>query len=304
MNLRDVLPVAAGALALAISSQGAQSQSFPTQPLRIVVPLAPGGPIDLLARAVAENMSASLKQPVVVENKPGAGGNLGAESVAKSAPDGHTLLAALGTTLTVNPHVYPKMPIDMLKDLRPVANMASTSQMLVVHPSVPANSLSEFIALAKNEHDELRACRARKPRSLGDGIFPTQDRSAGDDAGAVSRQRSARYRSARRSDQGRLRGDRGCDPACARRPSQGLCGLLQGAITACSGYSNGCGIRVSRLQLPDLFHLARTVRRARRHSCRCWSAMRVRRWPTTICARNLPIRTLSFWRKVRPRRRR
>ncbi len=151
MDLRNVLPVAAGALALAISSQVAQSQSFPTQPLRIVVPLAPGGPIDLLARAVAENMSASLKQPVVVENKPGAGGNLGAESVAKSEPDGYTLLAALGTTLTVNPHVYPKMPIDMLKDLRPVANMASTSQMLVVHPSVPANSLSEFIAYAKKE---------------------------------------------------------------------------------------------------------------------------------------------------------
>ncbi len=151
MSLRKVLPAAAGALVLAISSPVAQAQSFPTQTIRIVVPTAAGGPIDLLARAIAETMSASLKQPVVVENKPGAAGNLGAEAVAKSAPDGHTMIAALGTTLTVNPHVYPKMPIDMLKDLRPVANMASTSQMLVVHPSVPANSLAEFIVLAKKE---------------------------------------------------------------------------------------------------------------------------------------------------------
>ena len=151
MYFGKALPAAAGALVLAISSAVAQAQSFPTQPVRIVVPLAPGGPIDLLVRAMAENMSTSLKQPVVVENKPGAAGNIGAESVAKSAPDGHTLLAALGTTLSVNPHVYPKMPIDMLKDLKPIANMASTSQMLVVHPSVPVNSLAEFIALAKKE---------------------------------------------------------------------------------------------------------------------------------------------------------
>lgn len=96
-------------------------------------------------------MSASLKQPVVVENKPGAAGNIGSEFVAKSAPDGHTMLAALGTTLSVNPHVYGKMPFDPLKDLKPVVNMAVSSQMLVVHPSVPVNSLAEFIALAKKE---------------------------------------------------------------------------------------------------------------------------------------------------------
>jgi tripartite-type tricarboxylate transporter receptor subunit TctC len=151
MKMKTLLPVAVGAFAVAFSTVTVSSQSFPTQPLRIVVPLAPGGPIDLVTRAMAENLSASLKQPVVVENKPGAAGNIGAEFVAKSAPDGHTLLAALGTTLSVNPHVYSKMSVDMLKDLRPVANMASTSQMLVVHPSVPANSLAEFIALAKKE---------------------------------------------------------------------------------------------------------------------------------------------------------
>lgn len=151
MKAHACLRVTAGALILAFSVTMAGAQSFPSQPIRIVVPLAPGGPIDLLTRAMAENMSTSLKQPIVVENKPGAAGNIGAEFVAKAAADGHTLLAALGTTLSVNPHVYPKMPIDMLKDLKPVVNMASTSQMLVVHPSVPANSLAEFIALAKKE---------------------------------------------------------------------------------------------------------------------------------------------------------
>jgi tripartite-type tricarboxylate transporter receptor subunit TctC len=151
MKVHAYLRVTAGALILAFSVTMAGAQSFPSQPIRIIVPLAPGGPIDLLTRAIAENMSTSLKQPVVVENKPGAAGNIGAEFVAKAEPDGHTLLAALGTTLSVNPHVYPKMPIDMLKDLKPIVNMASTSQMLVVHPSVPANSLAEFIALAKKE---------------------------------------------------------------------------------------------------------------------------------------------------------
>jgi tripartite-type tricarboxylate transporter receptor subunit TctC len=151
MGMQRLLPAAFGALVLVVSCQVAGAQSFPTQPVRIVVPLAPGGPIDLVARAMAENMSASLKQPVVVENKPGAAGNLGAEFVAKSAPDGHTLLAALGTTLTVNPHVYRAISIDMLKDLRPITNMAVSSQMLVVHSSVPVNSLAEFITLARKE---------------------------------------------------------------------------------------------------------------------------------------------------------
>ncbi|MFN3349850.1 Bug family tripartite tricarboxylate transporter substrate binding protein [Pseudorhodoplanes sp.] len=148
---RIVLAIAAGACTLAVSGAGASAQSFPTQPLRIVVPLAPGGPIDLVTRAMAEHLSAALKQPVVVENRPGAAGNIGAEAVVKSAPDGHTLLATLGTSLSVNPHVYAKMPIDPLRDLKPVLNMASTSQMLVVHPSVPVNSLAEFIAFAKKE---------------------------------------------------------------------------------------------------------------------------------------------------------
>ena len=129
----------------------AAGQGFPSQPVRIIVPLAAGGPIDLVARAMAERMSASLKQPFIVENRPGAAGNVGGDFVVKSAPDGHTLLAALSTTLAVNPHIYKSMTFDPLKDLQPITNMASTSQMLVVHPSVPANSLAEFIEYVKKE---------------------------------------------------------------------------------------------------------------------------------------------------------
>ena len=132
-------------------TQSAFAQSFPSRAIRIVVPTAPGGPLDLVVRALGEKLAVSLKQPVLVENKPGAAGNIGADMVAKSEADGHTLLAALGTTLTVNPHVYKSMPLDVQKDLRPISNMASASQMLVVHPSVPVNSLSEFIAFAKKQ---------------------------------------------------------------------------------------------------------------------------------------------------------
>ncbi len=135
----------------AMAHQPAHAQSYPSRPIRIIVPTSPGGPLDLVVRALGEKLSVTLKQPILVENKPGAAGNIGAELVAKSDPDGHTLLSALGTTLSVNPHVYKTMPIDVLKDLRPISNMVSASQMLVVHPSFPANSLAEFIAFAKKE---------------------------------------------------------------------------------------------------------------------------------------------------------
>lgn len=137
--------------ATASSRQSVLAQSYPSRLIRIVVPTTAGGPLDLLTRAMAEKVSAALGQTIVIENKPGAAGNLGSEFVTKSDPDGYTLLAALGTTLTVNPHVYKAMPFNALRDLRPISNMGYASQMLVVHPSVPVNSLSEFIAFAKKE---------------------------------------------------------------------------------------------------------------------------------------------------------
>src|SRR5262245_21335856 len=126
------------------------AQSYPQQrPVKIIVPFLPGGGSDLVARTIADKLSAKLKQTFIVENRPGAGGNLGAEAVAKSVPDGHTLLVALGTTFTVNPSLYRKLPFDPNADFRYIGIAATTTNMLVVHPSIPVSSVAEFVAYAK-----------------------------------------------------------------------------------------------------------------------------------------------------------
>jgi tripartite-type tricarboxylate transporter receptor subunit TctC len=134
--------------ALAAPALG-RAQGFPTRPLRIVVPFAPGGASDLVARVLAEPLGAALGQPVIVDNRPGAGGNLGAEVVVRAAPDGHTLLMGAPGALTVNPHLYANMPFDPARDLAPVSLVFTTDHLVVVNPGVPAGSLAEFIALAR-----------------------------------------------------------------------------------------------------------------------------------------------------------
>jgi tripartite-type tricarboxylate transporter receptor subunit TctC len=138
-------------LPLAASAQDA----WPQRTVRIVVPFAAGGTTDVVARAVARDLSDLWGQPVIVENRAGAGGNIGADVVAKSAPDGYTLLMTSGSIFTVNPHMYAKMPFDVKKDFVPVTNVASGPQLVVVHPSVPAKNLKEFIALAKSQPGKL-----------------------------------------------------------------------------------------------------------------------------------------------------
>lgn len=125
------------------------AQSFPSRTITIVVPFPAGGPIDFAARVVGQNLSANLKQPVVIENRAGVAGNLGTEAVVKAAPDGHTLLMVLDQTLTAHPALYAKLPFDPEQDLAPLALAATFTQMLVVHPSLPASSLAEFVAIAK-----------------------------------------------------------------------------------------------------------------------------------------------------------
>jgi tripartite-type tricarboxylate transporter receptor subunit TctC len=125
---------------------------FPQRPIKIVVDRPAGVPHDILARAFSERLSARFKQTVVVDNRVGAGGNLATEFVARSAPDGHTLLVALDTTLTVNPTLYKNLSFDPQKDLRPLSIIATSSNMLVVHPSIPVNSVAEFVAYAKANH--------------------------------------------------------------------------------------------------------------------------------------------------------
>ena len=134
-----------------VAASPLSAQSYPQRTVKIVVPFLPGGGTDIVARTIADKMSAKLKQTFIVENRPGAAGNLGAEAVAKSAPDGHTLLVALGTTFTVNPSLYKKPPFDPNAGFQYIGTTAKTSNMLVAHSSIPVNSVVEFVAYAKRE---------------------------------------------------------------------------------------------------------------------------------------------------------
>jgi tripartite-type tricarboxylate transporter receptor subunit TctC len=145
------------ALALGIALVGpAAAQSFPTKPLRLIVPYPPGGTTDIVARPIAKGLQEALGQPVVIENKPGAGGNIGMDFVAKSEPDGHTLAISSVSTLAIGASLYKKLPYDVLRDLAPVTRVAAVPNVLVVHPSVPASSVKELIAHAKKSPGELR----------------------------------------------------------------------------------------------------------------------------------------------------
>jgi tripartite-type tricarboxylate transporter receptor subunit TctC len=141
-----VAALIAGCLTL-VSLQMAIAQNYPTHPVRIIVSSAAGGPLDIVGRAVAEKMAAALKQPVVVEARSGAGGNIAADFVSKSAPDGYTLLFTLSSTLTVNPHLYT----DLAFNLKPITVVNYSTQTLFVHPSLPANNVAEFVAWARKE---------------------------------------------------------------------------------------------------------------------------------------------------------
>ena len=122
---------------------------WPDRAVKIVVPFSAGGTTDVVARALAQNLTEAWGQSVVVENRAGAGGNIGADVVAKSPPDGYSILMTSGSIFTVNPHVYKQLPFDPVKDFIAVTNVASGPQLVVVHPSVPAKSVKELIALAK-----------------------------------------------------------------------------------------------------------------------------------------------------------
>ena len=146
MRLRSVL------LAIVLGAAGAApaaAQTFPAKPIRIVVPFAPGGITDILARALGQKLGEALGQPVVIDNRPGGNSQVGAEIVARAAPDGTTLMVSADTTFVMNPHLYGKLAYDPLKDFVPVSGLGISPQALVVHPSVPAKSVSDLVALAR-----------------------------------------------------------------------------------------------------------------------------------------------------------
>jgi tripartite-type tricarboxylate transporter receptor subunit TctC len=143
------------ALAAALVAQIACAQPYPAKPLRLVVPFAPGGSTDIFARLIADRLAAPLGQPVVVENRAGAAGNIGAEAVARAAPDGYTLLMATTGVMAINNALYRNMTYDAATDLAPVVFVASISNVLIVPPESPAKSVAELIALAQSQPGRL-----------------------------------------------------------------------------------------------------------------------------------------------------
>jgi tripartite-type tricarboxylate transporter receptor subunit TctC len=143
------------ALILSIFALAAHAQSYPNRPIRIIVPYAAGGTSDILARQIGPKLTETWGQPVVIENKAGANGNVGADFVAKSAPDGHTLLLTDLGGLVISASVYPKLPFDPSKDFTPVVMVSYSPHVLAVHPSVPVKNVNELIALAKAQPGKL-----------------------------------------------------------------------------------------------------------------------------------------------------
>ena len=151
---RNGLPISM-VLALGFVSASSLAQTYPSKPLRFIVPFAPGGGTDLVARTVAVKLTEGLGQPVIVDNRPGAAGSIGAELAAKAPADGHTLLLGSNGPLAINPNLQPKLPYDAARDFAPVALVTIMPFLLVTHPSLPVKSVRELIVLAKSRPGQL-----------------------------------------------------------------------------------------------------------------------------------------------------
>jgi tripartite-type tricarboxylate transporter receptor subunit TctC len=152
--VQAVFGIVLATLSLFVSIQAAYA-AYPDKPIRLIVPYAPGGTAGALSQFIGEKLAAELGQTVVVEPKPGANGNIASEFVARAAPDGYTLLIGTISTLTINPSLYKKMPFDWLKDFKPISMLVTTSNVIVVNPSLPVNTIPELIQYAKSHPGTL-----------------------------------------------------------------------------------------------------------------------------------------------------
>lgn len=148
------LAAAAAALAAGVAAP-VQAQEYPTKPIRLIVPFPPGGTTDIVGRLVADKLGAELGQPIVVENRAGAGGSIGSGAIASAAPDGYTLGIATVSTHGINPAIYTNLSFDAIKDFQPITNLAAVPNVMSAHPSVPAEDMASFIALAKQDPGKI-----------------------------------------------------------------------------------------------------------------------------------------------------
>ncbi len=189
--IRETLAVAA--LLLLVASPVVQAaDSYPNRPVRFIVPFAPGGPSDILSRMVGQRLSEQMGQTFVIDNRGSVGGVLGFEVGAKSPPDGYTIVMAAFSGLTINPHVYKKLPYDPQRDFQPITQLTVGGNIVVVHPSVAAKSIKEFIALAKAKPGQINYATTGTGNLLGiahfnqhrrhrDGRHPVQGNGTGRD---------------------------------------------------------------------------------------------------------------------------
>jgi tripartite-type tricarboxylate transporter receptor subunit TctC len=183
---RQFLHLAAGAAALPVVSRIARAQAYPSRPVRIIVPSAPAGPTDILARLMGQWLSERLGQPFVIDNRPGGGGTIGTEAVVRAPADGYTLLLC-GVLNVINATIYDKLNYNFIRDIAPVAAIYRGPAVLVVHPSLPAKSVPELIAYAKANPGKIH---------MVPGPTPSSRRAVQDDGGrrldsrALSRQRA------------------------------------------------------------------------------------------------------------------
>ena len=175
-RLHRLLLVAAFAMAAVVATSQPVHAAWPEKPVRLMIPFAAGGPSDVLGRAIGQKLSGSLGKPVLVENKPGAGTNLAADSVAKSAPDGYTLLLMMVGTQAINEAMYPKLSYDTVRDFAPITLVAASSLMLVANPAVPARNFKELVALSRAHPDKYNfgSSGSGTPLHLGGELLNTR----------------------------------------------------------------------------------------------------------------------------------
>jgi len=168
---RTAVALAAVIVGLLSFAAAHAAEKYPTKPIRFIVPFAPGGPSDILARLVGGKLQENIGQTVVIDNRGAVGGILGFEMGAKAVPDGHTILLAVNSGFTINPHVFKKLPYDPMRELQPITQLTNVGNVVVVHPSVKASNIKEFVALAKSQPGKLNYATTGTNNLLGIAQF-------------------------------------------------------------------------------------------------------------------------------------